>query len=140
MMYISKDNRSINQLTYFRDLFKQIQDKYKYYIYSDYVIALTSSINDIRLRNIKDVELCKIFKEYNMFVGLSGFFENLFELQQYYNEAIEALHYGTKANDGHQVLYTTKEAFCHLMAIKYNDKPPFRREFFSTEGRPFHEF
>lgn len=102
---ISRDDRSSNQLVYFRDLFKQIQNQYKYYIYSDYIVILTSSKNESRLNSEKDWELSKIFKEYHMFVGLSSPFENLFALQQYYHEAIEALHYGIKSNGSQRIFF-----------------------------------
>lgn len=102
---ISHDKRDYSQLVYYRDLFKQAQNEYKYYIYADYILILISTDN-LKLRTGNDLyKLIELFAKNNMLVGVSRNFENLFELHKYYTEAVDALHYGMESNDGQRLFF-----------------------------------
>lgn len=102
---IPQDKNDYSQLVHYRDLFRKTQNEYKYYIYSDYIIVLISTDNQT-LRTGNDLyKLIELFKKNNMFVGISRSFENLFELHQYYTEAVYALHYGMESNSGQRLFF-----------------------------------
>jgi len=102
---ISQDKSDNRQLIYYRDLFQKTQNEYKYYIYSNYIIILIST-NNQTLRIGNDLyKLNELFVINDMFVGISNNFENLFELHNYYAQAIDALHYGMKSNRGQRLVF-----------------------------------
>jgi len=86
------------KLPYFLDLFKCTQPAFKYSIYSNYIVIIISS--DDEMLNVKKdlIKLNKLFEQNNIYVGISSCFENLFELNKYYVEAVNALNYGLKSN------------------------------------------
>jgi len=85
------------QLEYFRDLFKRTQPAYKYFIYAPYILMIAGT-NDSTFNVKKDLrKLSKIFSEYHIHAGVSSRFENLFKLQRYYIEAVDALNDGLKS-------------------------------------------
>ena len=94
---------SLNQLGYFRDLLKQTQRKYKYYIYSDYIIILISTNNPQLRVNSELRKLRNLFAQENMCAGISCSFENLFELRKHYIEATNALNHGLKSNSDQRI-------------------------------------
>lgn len=115
------------RLSYFRDLFKKTQPSYKYSIYSDYIIIIISSNNEI-LSVKKDLnKLNKVFGRNNIYAGISSCFENLFELKKYYTEAVRALNYGLKSKGSQRFFqYDTTEQ-C-LLEIYCKGKPSVRRK------------
>lgn len=48
-------------------------------------------------------KLNKIFKKRNIYVGISGSFENLVNLPIHYTEAVNALNYGIKCDSGQRI-------------------------------------
>jgi len=90
-------------LVYFRDLFKRTQPAFKYSIYADYIVILASS--DYAVLNVKkDLnKLNKLFKQQNIYAGISSNFENLYEMQIYYTEAVNALNNGSKSNNDQRI-------------------------------------
>lgn len=88
-----------NKVTYFKNMFKQAQPKFKYSVYGDNVIIIFSS-DDITLNVKKELKkLNKIIEENGICVGISNCFENLFELRKYYIEAFRALNYGLQSTE-----------------------------------------
>jgi len=96
----------LDKLGHFRDLFKQTQRKYKYYIYNDYIVILISTNNPQLSVNIELRKLRNLFIQENMHAGISSSFDNLYELRKHYLEAANALDNGLKNNsDQHIYLY-----------------------------------
>ena len=92
------------KLLYFRDLLRQTQPKFKYAIYSNYIIIIISS-NSMKLNIKKDLKKFNgLFEQNNVYAGISSCFENLYEFQKYYIEAVNALNYGlTKDNSSQRI-------------------------------------
>lgn len=92
-------------LSYFRDLFKHAQRAFKYSVYADYIVIIMSS--DYAVLDIKEDlrKLNRLFKQHNLYAGISGCFNNLFELRKYYIEALSALNRGLKGDSGQRVFY-----------------------------------
>lgn len=88
---------------YFRDLFKQLQPAYKYAAYSGRVIMLMSTNDDVFPVNKRLKEILGVFEQNNMYVGISSRFENLFELQKYYMQALKALKYVLESRSNQRV-------------------------------------
>lgn len=87
------------KLLYFRDLLKQARPKFKYAIYSNYIIIIISS-NSVKLNVKKGLKnFNDLFEQNNVYAGISSCFENLYELKKYYIEAVNALNYGLKKDN-----------------------------------------
>lgn len=105
---ISQFDPEYTKLEYFRDLFKHARPDYKYAIYSQYIVIIMSSKKEIFDAKEALNKLNTLFNQRNIYVGISSGFENLFELQKYYAEAVNALHDGFKSESPQRVfLYGT---------------------------------
>ena len=90
---------------YFIDLFKQMQPNCKYSVYNDYIVILIS-LDRAKLSIKKDLnKLNELFEKENIYAGISSCFENLFELQKYYFEAMDALNDGKKAGNCQKITF-----------------------------------
>jgi hypothetical protein len=100
---------SDKELKYYLDLFRQEQYAFKYAVYSDYIVTVMSS--NFKTFNVKRdlMSLLACFERENIFAGISGRFENLFELPKYYAEAVEALHSLEIGGDQHIAVYKERE-------------------------------
>lgn len=88
---ISRCDNEYADRAYCKTAFWRLRPDFKYATYSDYIVALISS-DKPELDMDRDLrKLNKLLIQNNMSVGISGCFENLFELQRYYNEALDAL-------------------------------------------------
>jgi len=95
-----------DRLAYFRDLLKKRYPSFKFAVYSGYVLMIVSSKYDIFSSEGILGGHENPFDQNNLFTGISGSFENLYELEKYYNEAITALKNGIAGNSGgHVFLY-----------------------------------
>lgn len=56
-------------------------------------------------------KLSRIYKQRNIHVGISSRFDNLFELQKHYNEAVLALTVGLENNGRQQVFQYDEKSF-----------------------------
>jgi len=83
---------------YFLDLLKLRKCAFKYTTYSKYIIIIMSSDN--ATLDLKDSfnSLRNLFEQNDVYMGISSRFENLFKLQKYYAEAVNALTYGLESN------------------------------------------
>ena len=92
---------------HFIDLFKQAQPNCKYSVYNDYIVMLISS-DRTKLSIKKDLNnLNELFEKENIHAGISSCFENLFELQKYYFEAMDALNDEKKAGCCRKITFFT---------------------------------
>lgn len=99
---ISQCDPGHTKLAYFRDIFKQIRPDFKYVIYSNYIVCLFSSGHTV-LDIEPIIKLYNIFEQNNLYAGISGYFENIFELPKYYNQAVNALSNGLKHNNDQRI-------------------------------------
>lgn len=88
---VTQCDPSYTKLMYFRDLLKHAQPCYKYSIYMNYIIIIISSDNMMLNKNKDLGRLSRFLLQNNMYAGISSCFENLYELQKYYMEAVTAL-------------------------------------------------
>jgi len=97
------DNVYLSRLAYFKSLLKTKYKSFKYAVYADYIVMLMSSkYNDFYDEQFfyKDNNL---FKQNKMFVGISNSFENIYELREYYDQAVATLKNGIEKNNGRRV-------------------------------------
>ncbi|MCL2156350.1 MAG: hypothetical protein FWH53_11860 [Leptospirales bacterium] len=97
------DNVHRSRLSYFKSLLKTKYKSFKYAVHSEYIVMLMSSkYNDFYDEQFfnKDNNL---FKQNNMFVGISNSFENIYELREYYDQAVVALKNGIEKNNDRRV-------------------------------------
>lgn len=100
---IVADISKCDQLKYFRELFKRAEPTFKYSIYMNYIVIIMSSDNEaINVRTDLN-KLNRLFKQNNIYAGVSSHFDNLFELQNYYVEALNALSNGLKKGINQQI-------------------------------------
>ena len=74
---------------------------YKFAVYSDYIVMIMSS----KFKDFYELQLFdeSLFFEKDMFAGISDGFENLYELRDYYDQAVAALKSGIDAKNGQRV-------------------------------------
>lgn len=108
---ISQCDPTYTKLEYFRDLFKQTRPAFKYSIYSNYIVFIMSTNEELFYPRRCLNRLNKVFIENNINVGISRRFGNLFELSRYYGEAVNALNYGLKDNSGQRIFVYSEENF-----------------------------
>lgn len=100
---ISHFSADYSKLASFRDSLAKLRPDFKYAIYLNYLTIIISS-DDTRLIVERDLpKLSKIFEKHNIYVGISGSFENLYQLPTYYAEALTALIQGLKSNSPQRI-------------------------------------
>lgn len=95
---------------YFKNILKQKQPMFKYTIYANYIIIIISSDEaafNVK-KDLKDLEA--LIERHHIYVGISSCFENLFELQKYYIEALDALNDGLKSSGCGRIYLHDEEA------------------------------
>jgi hypothetical protein len=95
---ICQYEQTLTHLAYFKDLFKEIQKEHEYFIYLNNIVMLISGDG-----NMPDVQnylgkLSRFFADYNIYAGISDGFQNLFNTQKYYRQALAALNFGLTSN------------------------------------------
>ena len=106
---ISQFDPSYAKLSYYRERFKLERPAFKYSIYSNYIVIITSTNEGVFYPRKCFRRLYKLFEQENMRVGVSSRFENLFELAKYYNEAVAALYNGSIGNRGQRIFVYERE-------------------------------
>jgi len=92
-----------NKLEFIKNLLVGKHPSYKYAIYSNYIVMIMSSnYKDFRKELFFD-KRHDFFTQNNLFVGVSGSFENIYELRKYYNVAVDALKSGIEKNSDQRV-------------------------------------
>ena len=105
---VMRNDKNRDKLVYFRDLLKKRYPSYKFAVYSDYVLMIMSSKNDNFSSDWILSNNENPFEQNGLFAGISSSFENFYELQKYYNEAITALKNGIAANSGRHIFLYNK--------------------------------
>lgn len=89
---------TLTHLAYFRDLLESLQPEYKYFIYLNNIVIIINKDN-LKLNVKEELNILnEFFKKYKIFAGISEHFQNLFELNKYYRQALTALNYGTDSD------------------------------------------
>lgn len=100
---ISKSDPTYSRLLFFRDLSKLTQPAFRYAIFDNYIVIIIST-DDIALNVKRDLkQLNALFKENDIYAGVSSCFDNLFELNKYYDEAVRTLKNGLKSNGSQRI-------------------------------------
>ena len=85
------ENVHRNRLEYFKSMLKTKYKSFKYSVYEDYIVMLMSS----KLKNFYGAPFfathADLFEQNRLFMGVSGSFENMYELRVYYDQAVAAL-------------------------------------------------
>ena len=102
-------NKGSNQdmLLYFKSLLEGKYRSFKYAIYSGYIVMVMSSKSKDFYEGIFFDKDNNPFKENNLLVGISGSFENPYELRNYYDKAAAALKNGLAKNDDQHIFFDT---------------------------------
>ena len=102
---ISGDNPKIegsveDRLLYYKNLLEKRYRLFKYAVYCDYIVVVMSSkLMEFHEEMFFDRD-DNPFDKYNLFMGISGGFENPYNLREYYDQAVTALKNGIAANSG----------------------------------------
>ncbi|MCL2045963.1 MAG: hypothetical protein FWG88_06220 [Oscillospiraceae bacterium] len=78
---------------------------YKYAIYNDSIIIIMSSKNDTFRNNRMRRDTSELFEHHDLYMGVSSNFENLFQLEKHYKEALDTLQNGIALNNNKRIFY-----------------------------------
>ena len=97
------DAQQNNKLEFFKKLLENKHPTRKYAIYSDYIVMIMSSAyKDFREELFFD-KRHDFFTLNNLFIGVSGSFENIYQLRKHYDVAVAALEKGIKENTDQRI-------------------------------------
>ena len=103
---LEKSDRQKDRLAYIRDLFMERSKRFKYAIYSGYIVMIMSTKHNSFSRGKFIGKYGDFLEQNNIYVGVSSCFENLYELRVYYDEAVAALKKSAETgNDRRVFLY-----------------------------------
>ena len=92
-----------SRLEYFKSMLKTKYKSFKYSVYEDYIVVLMSS----KHKNFSGAPLfaahAGLFEQNGLSMGVSGFFENMYELRRYYDQAVAALTKGLAGKDDQRI-------------------------------------
>jgi hypothetical protein len=95
----NQSKKNHDQLIEIKDMLINIYPSFKFAIYSGYILMIMSSKFDNFSSEIILGSQENIFVQNNLFAGISTGFENLYEVDKYYNEAVTALKNGINTVD-----------------------------------------
>ena len=100
---VMRNNTDHGRLAAIRDLLISKFPSFKFAVYSGYLLIIMSSkYYRFPMEEILG-EHDNLFARNDMFAGVSGSFENLYELRKYYDETLAALKDGIAANDKQRI-------------------------------------
>lgn len=103
---ISCSTRKNASLIYYKNKLKNKMPGFCYFIYNHHILILfTAETKRINGENTFQ-SMHKLFQRNNLYAGISSGFENLFELQKYYQQALAVLTDGLKRK-------STRQIFCY---------------------------
>ena len=91
------------RLQYLKNFLENKYRSFKYAIYADDIVMVMSSRYKDFYRERSFDQNNNFLKQNNLFVGISGSFENPYALREYYDEAVMALKNGIDQNNGQRV-------------------------------------
>ena len=115
------------RLQYLKNFLENKYRSFKYAIYADdIVMVMSSKYKDFYEERFFDQDN-NLFRQNNLFVGISSSFESPYELREYYDKAVVALKNGIDKNDGRRVfLYNSDSAPKAANGDILSDAPLYR--------------
>ena len=102
---ISQSNFSDNSPANIKKILLDLYSSFKFAVYSGYIVMIMSSenrkIDEKLIFNMQN----NFFIQNNLYVGISGSFENLYELREYYDKAVKTLKKGIIRDNGRRIFY-----------------------------------
>ena len=95
---LTHNNLQQNSIEYFRDLLESMYRLFKFAIYSGYVVMIMSSKSKLFHKEFFFEKHNNPFEQNNLYVGISSNFESLYELREYYDQAVSVLIKGIESN------------------------------------------
>ena len=83
-----------DRLEFFKNRLQSMCKSYKYAIYSDNIVIILSSKNKTAYERLFLDTFFDYFIQNNLYAGISGSFENIYDLRNHYENAVEALRNG----------------------------------------------
>ncbi|MCL2058021.1 MAG: hypothetical protein FWH01_03035 [Oscillospiraceae bacterium] len=115
---VSESNLHPNNAIYYRFLLERMYRTFKFAVYDNYIVMIMSS----KLKKIDERLFFNIpnnpFQKYNLHTGISGCFENLYELRDYYEDALRVLNDGMSGGGGRHIYlseYSCNGAACVII-------------------------
>ena len=97
------ENVHRNRLEYLKSMLKARYKSYKFSVYSDYIFMLMSS----KFNSFYGTQFLNansgFFEQNGISMGISGSFENIYELRRYYDQAVAALTDGLGRKDSRRI-------------------------------------
>ena len=94
------ENVHRNRLAYFKSFLKTKYQSFKFSVYSDFIVMLMSSKYKAFNGTPFFAANAALFKQNGLFLGVSGSFENMYELRKYYDQAVATLENGLAGKSG----------------------------------------
>lgn len=99
----------LKNLAFIRDLLNNMGTVNRYAIYLNHIIILIS-LENVSVNELKELnKISKLFEQHNIYAGISGCFENIYDLQKHYLEAVSALNNGMKELPGKKRIFKYNE-------------------------------
>ena len=92
-----------NRLAYFKSMLKTKYQAFKFSVYKNYIVMLMSSKHSYFYGAPFFDDHADLFEQNGLYMGISGSFENMYELRNYYDQAVGALTKGLTRNDGQRI-------------------------------------
>jgi len=93
-----------DRLVHIRDLLMEKYKSFKFAVYSGHIVMIISSKQDSFCVNRIFGKYDELFSSNDLFVGVSNCFENMYDLREFYDEAITALNSKGEENSETRVL------------------------------------
>jgi len=99
------ENVHRSRLEYFKSMLKTKYQSFKCSVYKDYIVMLMSS----KYNNFYGTPFFNtnsgLFEQNSLSMGISGSFENIYELRRYYDQAVAALTNGLERKNGRRIFF-----------------------------------
>ena len=97
------ENVHRSRLEYFKSMLKTKYKSFKYSVYADYIVMLMSSKHKNFYGAPFFTTQADLFEQNGLSMGISGSFENMYELRKYYDQAVTALANGLASKEGKRI-------------------------------------
>lgn len=114
---IVKYDPSLTHLMYIKSIMEEMAPNFKYYIYVNNIVVLLGTDDDFMNVNRVMPAFLELFKKNNIYAGLSGGFQNLIDLQEYYRQALNALNYGLNLQSTRNVYLYDNFRIDHFLSV-----------------------
>ena len=92
-----------NKLVYLKSMLKTKYPSFKFSVYGEYIVMLMSSTHSNFYGVPYLVTHADLFEQNGLLIGISGGFENIYELRLYFDQAVTALAKGLESGDGRRL-------------------------------------